>query len=234
MNSNQASDIQSKLLTKKYAHSILKLAKWLDSSPATLNELNNIYLNQKLNNNSNYVLPTSSAIQEISQNLTELLCSKNVIFKSESHTNSHLLIGDLLDFATNIYPNSGKTWLAFADWCFNWGKKNADQIFFGNSTTKTDKEQCNMSLFDNLPAHTSNEEKAHIMSLLSEDFKLDSDANFMTEMKHSISNNCKTLSTENIENLIDEWKNITSKVIYYYKLACRSYFIFLKLNYEVS
>jgi len=227
-------------LIKKYAQSILTLTKCLSSKSQALNELNSVYVSQKLNKNSNYILSTSTTIEEISFNLNKLLSSKPNTFSSqfseiEAQSNCEILIGDLLDLATNISPNLAKTWFSYANWCYKFGKKNSETINFNNTATRTEEdEQNSLVSFNNLPDHTSSEEKDYIKSLLSENSlnnKFD-DAS-MADMHVLITNNCRSLSAENIDEIIREWKQMINRVNYFYRLACKSYFTYLKLNQRV-
>ena len=248
-------NLKNDVLNEKHARSILTLAKWLGNNPSTLAELNSLYTSQKTYKNTNYIPSTS--IQEISENLMKILALKNVSFANRSFnlSRSESLIGDLLDIATVVSPNLAKTWYVFANWCFQWGKKCTNKMHINSTSNLEENDQENM--FHLLPAHTSNDEKLYILSLLSkvenitisdstcsqkaptvalssnDNQQININDTFISETKHLIFAFCKSLSVEIIDNLLNEWKIIVSHVYYFHKLACKSYFAFLKLNDKV-
>jgi hypothetical protein len=233
--SNQQSNF-----TFRYAQTLLTLTKWLSSKTSILKDLNSLYVSQKMNNNSNFILPTSTTIEEISYNLDKLLSAKHNAFSSqfvenEAPKNYEIIIGDLLDLATSISPNLAKTWFSYADWCYKFGKKNFDVISFNNSTAKIEVEDENiLTSLNNLSVQTSNDEKDYIKSLLGEkSLNNIHDEVTVIEMIDLIANNCRSLSIEDIHDVVNEWKKIIKRVNYFYRLACKSYFTYLKLNQTV-
>lgn len=64
-------------LNEKYARSILGLTKWLIKSPSVLDEVNVLYLNQKLKKNSDFISTSSEKIEDITNNLIKILNFKN-------------------------------------------------------------------------------------------------------------------------------------------------------------
>ena len=233
--SNQQSNF-----TFKYAQTLLTLTKWLSSKTSILKDLNSLYVSQKMNNNSNFILPTSTTIEEISFNLDRLLSTKHNAFSSqfgenEASKNCEIIIGDLLDLATNISPNLKKTWFSYANWCYKFGKKNFDVISFNNATARIEVDDENiLTSLDNLSVQTSNDEKDYIKSLLSEkSLNNMHDEVTVIEMIDLIVNNCRSISIEDIHDVVDEWKKIIKRVNYFYRLACKSYFTYLKLNQTV-
>ena len=42
--------------------------------------------------------------------------------------NNEMILGDLLDLSTLVSPKLSKTWYTMANWCYKWGKKNAEKM----------------------------------------------------------------------------------------------------------
>jgi hypothetical protein len=94
-----------------------------------------------------------------------------------------------------------------------------------------------------LPTLTSNASKDYIKSYLSECIskRLKTNAqnecdysNINGELRSVLLENCTTLEQESIDSIIEAWENIVTRVYNYYKVACNSYFKFLKLSANVS
>lgn len=170
------------------------------------------------------------------------------------------MIGDLLDLAAVISPQLSKTWYELANWCYKWGRKSSDIIQLDSIQSEVVSIEGSI-LANMMPAHTSNEEKIYISNLFSKGLKCmniseilnTSNENVYTDDKSSISmnqlfnsetfiyearnlllKNCKSLTSENIEGLLNEWKFKIKRVLHFQKVSCKSYFTFLKLNDKVE
>jgi PI-3-kinase-related kinase SMG-1 len=52
------------------------------------------------------------------------------------------------------------------------------------------------------------------------------------EIKSMLSEGCKSMSIDSIEKIVDLWKRFKKRIYYYFQLACKSYFTYLKLSAE--
>jgi hypothetical protein len=191
-------------------------------------------------------------ILNVDEKVLFLLNKENASLNS---MNDNHIIGDLLDLATVISPKLCKSWYQLANWCYKWGKKSADKIQL-SSNSVGNEDQLNV-LFELLPTHTTSEEKEFITSLFSRGLntinipeiltvkfndpimsascqeQTKSNAFSLEETSQLLASNCKSLSEENIENLLDTWSKIVSRVFYFHRTACKSYFTYLKLSDQV-
>ena len=175
-----------------------------------------------------------------------------------------MILGDLLDLSTLVSPKLAKTWYTMANWCYKWGKKNAEKIQLNfnksaataASTTHTQlvNEDEKVILLDVLPTHATVEEKEFVVSIflrgfnstkqsgnkLSESnelcFNQQTEINnekFAIEVRNLLTENCKSLSLDCIDSLIETWKNLANRVYFFHKVACKAYFTYLNLSAQV-
>ena len=168
-------------------------------------------------------------------------------------SSSEALFGDLLDLATVISPKLGKTWYTLANWCYKWGRKSADKLQFNlnqSNGAQINNELDRSGLLELLPAHSTQEEKDFIVNLFSRGFNSisisrgserpgDESAElnketFLNEAREQMLLNCKCLTSESVERILEYWKNIVNRVFYFHRIACRAYFTFLNLSETVS
>jgi len=156
--------------------------------------------------------------------------------------NNEMILGDLLDLSTLVSPKLSKTWYTMANWCYKWGKKNAEKMNKTNNNNKissiNEQQDEKNILLDILPSHATNDEKEFILSLFTtrgsklfqsnEEFCLDQ----RNELYQLLNENCKSLAnnSECIYSLIDTWKSIGNRVYFFHRIACKSYFTYLNLN----
>ncbi len=162
--------------------------------------------------------------------------------------NDEIILGDLLDLATAVSPKLCKSWHQLADWCYKWGRKSADKLQLASLTTTTTSTQNNNEdqqfslIFDLLPPHTSQQEKEFIKNLFSRglnsinlpeicDNNYDNRDGFsLEEASQLLTTNCSSLTEDIIENILEMWRKIVSRIFYFHQTACKSYFTFLKLS----
>ncbi len=174
-----------------------------------------------------------------------------------------MILGDLLDLSTLVSPKLAKTWYTMANWCYKWGKRNAEkiQLNFNKSVSNNQSQLVNEDekaiLLDLLPTHTTNEEKEFVMSMFLRGFNSAKLGNtnlnksnesselcfnqqtevnnekFVNEVRSLLNENCQSLSFDCIESLIDTWKQLANRVYYFHKVACKAYFTYLNLSAQV-
>lgn len=222
-------------LTRTYSSSGETLVESLTSNLTKIVELKKKY---STNENSNDFLKFNSSDLKVNLNGNEMI------------------LGDLLDLATMVSPKQAKTWYTMANWCYKWGKRMSDKIQLNKSNSQAINDDEKTILLELLPMHTSNEEKEFIVYLFlrggynkllnkSAEFELclqqqqqqqqqsDSNDKFTNELRCVLTENCKSLSYDCIENLIDTWKQLTNRVFYFNRIACKAYFTYLNLSAQV-
>lgn len=239
-----ASNNNSKLfesLNQKCSKLLIYLAKLLDYNPDVLKNLNQ----------SLYSLDSDGMNEQIGSNLSKILSLKysdisRFNLKNEIYSNNESTIGNILDLASVLAPNCAQTWFTLGNWCYKWGKKYADQVQIGADLSPNEmvKDSDVSQLLDLLPVHCPDEEKKFVLDLYSNCLSLNhsGDENlqnpiyqfnseiFRSQAEVQLVESCKTLSKEHIESIVNFLMNIIDRVIYYLKIACKSYFMFLKLK----
>ena len=237
-------------LNEHCSRSILTLCKWFSTNPNILKDItlidlnphNNMSINEKtylLNKNLKNILSLKYVglfnrkpnldlnFTNDSANLTKLL------------NDNEIITGDLIDLATIICPKLAKSWYTLANWCYKLGKKNVTRA--QSATTILNDEEY-MKLIDILPNDLTNNEKEYAISILSKlntkelnlnDEDIDQSLLYNDNVDLTrclLFTKCKSLSLVCIESLIELWRSIINRIYYYHKVACRGYFMFLKLN----
>ena len=256
--------IKNDQINEMCSKSILTLFKWFKRSDSSL--LKDINTQFELLTNRSYDYEATKAITEtIADNLSKIIDSKkkysetkNLNFKNDLKLNTNtneMILGDLLDLSTLVSPKLAKAWYTMANWCYKWGKKNADkiQLNFNKSSTQAIIDDEKTILLDLLPTHASNEEKEFVISLflrgatnsiklnnsneneicLNQQTEINNDK-FAQEVRSLLNENCQSLSAECIESLIDTWRHLANKVYYFHRIASKAYFTYLNLSAQSS
>ncbi|CAF0784356.1 unnamed protein product [Brachionus calyciflorus] len=225
-------------LNEKCSFLLMNLSKFLAQNTSILKNLNffnseNLSLNEQIGSNINKIL--SLKYNDISKfNL------------KDNFLNPESIIGNLLDLSTVLSPKIPKTWYSLGNWCYKWGKKYADKIQSLNKLSQSDisKDPDVNNLLELLPVHCSDEEKKLILEIYSNCLSLNhtQDENlqnpifqfnkelFRIQAQSQLYENCQSLCEEKVNLIIQFFMNSIDRVIYYHRIACKSYFMFLKLS----
>ena len=228
-------------LNQKCSELLMNFSKLLNRNPDILKNFSQGF----------YDIDSQDLLQQIGSNLNKILSLKysdmsRFNLKNEAYSNNESIIGNILDLASVLAPNYAKTWFALGNWCYKWGKKYADLVQMSVDLSKDDiiKDSDVSQLLDLLPVHCSDEEKKFVLGLYSNCLSLNhigeenlqnpmfqfNSEIFRSQAEVQLVENCKTLSQEHIETIISYLMNIIDRVLYYLKIACKSYFMFLKLK----
>jgi serine/threonine-protein kinase SMG1 len=235
-------------LNEHCSRSILTLCKWFNTNSNILKDIT------LFNANSHNNMPFNEKTYLLNKNLKNILSLKYAgLFNKEPNldlnsTNSanftkllndnEIITGDLIDLATIICPKLAKSWYTLANWCYKLGKKSVTKA---HSATTILNEEEYLKLIDILPNDLTNNEKEYAISILSKlntkEFNLNDEDIDQSLYNDSVDltrcllfTKCKNLSLVCIESLIELWKNIINRIYYYHKVACKGYFMYLKLN----
>ena len=237
-------------LNEHCSRSILTLCKWFSTNPNILKDITLIDLNPHNN------MPINEKTYLLNKNLKNILSLKYVgLFNRQPNldlnftndsanltkllNDNEIITGDLIDLATIICPKLAKSWYTLANWCYKLGKKNVTRA--QSATTILNDEEY-MKLIDILPNDLTNNEKEYAISILSKlntkelnlnDEDIDQSLLYNDNVDLTrclLFTKCKSLSLVCIESLIELWRSIINRIYYYHKVACRGYFMFLKLN----
>jgi PI-3-kinase-related kinase SMG-1 len=231
--------LSSNTLNSKLARSLLNLCKWL-LNDQIIREMNTQF------STVNY-LRKAEKVKRILEKMSEYKYSSGLKINLNANdsdlleSNDERILGELIDFSTAICPDLAKTWYTLANWSYNWGKKSADKAHFNPMME-------NSCFFELIPAHICPEEREYISRLLLSSVNSISMPEIACEYNRSLANNqelfnsdemksmlnkgCKSISIESIEKIVDLWRLFKNRIYYYFQLACRSYFTYLKLSAE--
>lgn len=198
-------------LNQKHARSLITLAKWIESD---------------LNRSKSWT-PDKLGI------LIKLLTKSF----SAAADKSNGQLGDLFDLATVVAPRLSKSWYALADWSFRYGQRPIE-----------------LDLGELVPMHTSSEEKASIGTMVETSFgpltRLSHGSPDLIEFKPGLRSEhwnqligqirafleekCPSLGTESVNDILGAYDAYLKNKSHLNKVACNSYFTFLKLGEKVS
>lgn len=195
---------------------LLKLAVWLqtnDNVPLTdmSTPLGKLLL----------VLPDIGKIESLDSNVIPL---------------NDMAVGKLLHFNVHQCTTLAKNWNAFGTWCYRWGRKVVD--LSSNSTHSLTEDDKN-SIQNLLPPETTEEDLLKIYSILSQtvtvldEEDITSNEINTSEMIQTQLQNVKVLQNafdNQLQGLVQIWKNIQKRIYVYYELSAEAYFKYLHLT----
>uniref|UniRef100_A0A8C2H6P3 Serine/threonine-protein kinase SMG1 n=1 Tax=Cyprinus carpio TaxID=7962 RepID=A0A8C2H6P3_CYPCA len=156
------------------------------------------------------------------------------------------VLGQLYQLSTTQAPEVAKSWAALASWAYRWGRKVVDNASQGEGVPLLLGEK--KEIEDLLPAGTSDEDKETIFGILGqamcrpagiqdEDMALQNEEDEEDDMVDVISRQllsaCPWLSEVEdtvSDGLIGVWRRVVDRIFSLYRVSCRAYFTFLKLN----
>ncbi|KAG9334965.1 hypothetical protein JZ751_006188 [Albula glossodonta] len=156
------------------------------------------------------------------------------------------VLGQLYQLSTAQAPDLAKSWAALASWAYRWGRKVVDNASQGEGVPLLAGEK--QEIQELLPECTSDEDKETIFSILGqamcrpagiqdEDMALqnedDEEDDMVDVIWRQLLSSCPWLSEveESVtEGLIRVWRRVVDRIFSLYRVSCRAYFTFLKLN----
>ncbi|XP_016104477.1 serine/threonine-protein kinase SMG1-like isoform X2 [Sinocyclocheilus grahami] len=156
------------------------------------------------------------------------------------------VLGQLYQLSTTQAPEVAKSWAALASWAYRWGRKVVDNASQGEGVPLLLGEK--KEIEDLLPAGTSDEDKETIFGILGqamcrpagiqdEDMALqneeDEDDDMVDVIGRQLLSACPWLSEVEdtvTDGLIGVWRRVVDRIFSLYRVSCRAYFTFLKLN----
>ncbi|TRY87779.1 hypothetical protein DNTS_015691 [Danionella cerebrum] len=156
------------------------------------------------------------------------------------------VLGQLYQISTTQAPEVAKSWAALASWAYRWGRKVVDNASQGEGVPLLLGEKKEIEKL--LPAGTSEEDKETIFGILGqamcrpagiqdEDMALQNEEDDEDDMVDVIGRQllgaCPWLSEVEdtvTDGLIGVWRRVVDRIFSLYRVSCRAYFTFLKLN----
>ncbi|MGH0131962.1 UNVERIFIED_CONTAM: hypothetical protein FKN15_008622 [Acipenser sinensis] len=161
------------------------------------------------------------------------------------------VLGQLYQLSAAQAPEVAKSWAALASWAYRWGRKVVDSASQGEGVPLLPGEKEEVE--ELLPSGTSEDHKETIYSILGQAMcrpagiqasLLDGDLALQNEEEdeeddmvdviwRQLLSSCPWLSEveESItEGLIRVWRRVVDRIFGLYRVSCRAYFTFLKLN----
>ncbi|XP_030645489.1 serine/threonine-protein kinase SMG1 isoform X2 [Chanos chanos] len=159
---------------------------------------------------------------------------------------SDFVLGQLYQLSTSQAPEVAKSWAALASWAYRWGRKVVDNASQGEGVPLLPVEK--KEIEELLPSSTSEEDKETIFSILGqamcrpagiqdEDMALqneeDEEDDMVDVIWRQLLGSCPWLSDVEdsvMEGLIRVWRRVVDRIFSLYRVSCKAYFTFLKLN----
>ncbi|MBN3303880.1 SMG1 kinase, partial [Amia calva] len=147
------------------------------------------------------------------------------------------VLGQLYQLSAAQAPEVAKAWAALASWAYRWGRKVVDNASQGEGVPLLPGEK--QEVEELLPACTSEDDKETIYSILGQDEDMalqneEGDEDDMVDVIwRQLLSSCPWLSEveESVtEGLIRVWRRVVDRIFSLYRVSCRAYFTFLKLN----
>ncbi|XP_062840999.1 serine/threonine-protein kinase SMG1 isoform X2 [Trichomycterus rosablanca] len=226
--------------------SVLTLCKWLLADWKDLTP----QLKQAVKKNS------SSPPSTLSKNVTALLelpVEEQDMPRITTETTvsvgvgeADFVLGQLYQLSATQAPEVAKSWAALASWAYRWGRKVVDNASQGEGVPLLPEEKMQIEAL--LPSGTSEEDKETIFSILGqamcrpagiqdEDMALqneeDDEDDMVDVIWRQLLSSCPWLAEVDdgvMEGLIRVWRRVVDRIFSLYRVSCRAYFTFLKLN----
>ncbi|XP_071393422.1 serine/threonine-protein kinase SMG1 [Centroberyx affinis] len=155
------------------------------------------------------------------------------------------VLGQLYQLSTSQAPEVAKSWAALASWAYRWGRKVVDNASQGEGVPLLCGEK--KEIEELLPVSTSEEDKDAIFSILGqamcrpagiqdEDMALqqdDEEDDMVDVIWRQLLASCPWLGEAGqlvTDGLIHVWRRVVDRIFSLYRVSCRAYFTFLKLN----
>ncbi|XP_069762352.1 serine/threonine-protein kinase SMG1 isoform X4 [Narcine bancroftii] len=235
------------------AKSILTLTKWIQAEWKEIStQLKQVFRAQQQKSATG--LPTLAKSLHTLVELTppdlleEVACSKMVVESTVSIGvgEADFVLGQLYHLSAIHAPEIAKSWAALASWAYRWGRKVVDNASQGEGVPLLAREKTEVQNL--LPEKTSEEDRETIYGILGqalcrptgiqdEDLALqindDNEDDMVEVIWRQLITNCPWLGDQDdavVEGLIKVWRKVVDRIFNLYKLSCKAYFTFLKLN----
>ncbi|KAJ8935611.1 hypothetical protein NQ318_017349 [Aromia moschata] len=194
---------------------LLKLASWLQTNE-------NISLTEM-----------GSPLGKLVMVLPEIGMMENVA--SSIIPMNEMAIGKLLHFSVHHCGTLAKSWNAFGTWCYRWGKKIVDHS--SDIKNNLSEEHC-LEIKKLLPQETDEDDLTKIFLILSQtrsiidDEDIDSNEINTSEMIQNqlqCVNALRNATEEQLQSLVQIWRNTQKRIYHYYALSAEAYFKYLHL-----
>ncbi|XP_065681003.1 serine/threonine-protein kinase SMG1 isoform X2 [Hydra vulgaris] len=178
---------------------------------------------------------------------TKLL--QNSFANNLSMSEGDVACGQLLYHSTYRCSTLGKTWFAYADWCYKWGRKAVEkESMFGSiDLLEEEKEGVVKILPQGIPpdvvekiigilskAHCAkeyiSEEDDMSSNVLSYEDSSSSDEEKLNQQLLNVAEDYLKNRDDTLKSLLGIWKNIIDRVFTHYRQAASAYFTYLKLS----
>ncbi|MGH0130148.1 UNVERIFIED_CONTAM: hypothetical protein FKN15_041199 [Acipenser sinensis] len=161
------------------------------------------------------------------------------------------VLGQLYQLSAAQAPEVAKSWATLASWAYRWGRKVVDNASQGEVVPLLPGEKEEVE--ELLPSSTSEDDKETIYSILGQamcrpagiqaslllqDYlalqnEEDEEDDMVDVIWRQLLSSCPWLSEEEdsvTEGLISVWRRVVDRIFGLYRVSCRAYFTFLKLN----
>ncbi|KAK1162804.1 serine/threonine-protein kinase SMG1-like [Acipenser oxyrinchus oxyrinchus] len=200
--------------------------------------------------------PFSTGLSPLSRNIAALLelepvdqtlpCITAEATVSVGVGEPDFVLGQLYQLSAAQAPEVAKSWATLASWAYRWGRKVVDNASQGEGVPLLPGEKEEVE--ELLPSSTSEDDKETIYSILGqamcrpagiqdEDLALqneeDEEDDMVDVIWRQLLSSCPWLSEveESVtEGLIRVWRRVVDRIFGLYRVSCRAYFTFLKLN----
>ncbi|CAH1985475.1 unnamed protein product [Acanthoscelides obtectus] len=148
---------------------------------------------------------------------------------------NEVAVGKLLHFCVHHCATLAKSWNVFGSWCYRWGKKIVDHS--SGIKNNLSEEHC-QEIKQLLPVDTPEEDVAKIFRILSQTRSVideeDIDPNEIKTSEMILSQlQCVqalgSASEEQLQSLVQIWRNTQKRIYHYYALSADAYFRYLHL-----
>ncbi|RXM37149.1 Serine/threonine-protein kinase SMG1 [Acipenser ruthenus] len=187
--------------------------------------------------------PSSTGLSPLSRNIAALLelepvdqtlpCITAEATVSVGVGEPDFVLGQLYQLSAAQAPEVAKSWATLASWAYRWGRKVVDNASQGEGVPLLPGEKEEVE--ELLPSSTSEDDKETIYSIL--DLALqneeDEEDDMVDVIWRQLLSSCPWLSEveESVtEGLIRVWRRVVDRIFGLYRVSCRAYFTFLKLN----
>ncbi|XP_066497814.1 serine/threonine-protein kinase SMG1 isoform X2 [Hoplias malabaricus] len=227
--------------------SVLTLCKWL------LSDWKDLTPQMKQAVKKNAASGTLSTLSKNISGLLELPVEEQGMPRITTETTvsvgvgeADFVLGQLYQLSANQAPEMAKSWAALASWAYRWGRKVVDNASQGEGVPLLLGEK--KEIEELLPSGTSEEDKEMIFSILGqamcrpagiqdEDMALqneeDDEDDMVDVIWRQLLSSCPWLAEVEdgvTDGLIRVWRRVVDRIFSLYRVSCRAYFTFLKLN----
>ncbi|XP_064415220.1 serine/threonine-protein kinase SMG1 [Latimeria chalumnae] len=236
------------------AKSMLTLTKWIQAEWKELSgQMRQVYKAQQQKSPTGLPMLAKNISTLLEMPINTLLEEDHPQIESESTVSigvgePDFVLGQLYQLSSVQAPEVAKTWATLASWAYRWGRKVVDNASQGEGVPLLSREKDEVHSL--LPDNIAEDDKEAIYGILGqamcrpagiqdEDMALqiseneDDEDDMIDVIWRQLLTSCPWLADleESVtEGLIKVWRKVVDRIFSLYKLSCRAYFTFLKLN----